>query len=172
MKLVKKLKIINNIGDASAVIGLLVISIYILFYLMNSTNVQTKGFYLKPILSLIMIWFQFLCIIKIIKAIFDYKRNKKWMTRSYINIPVNEMIISAVPKNKAIYTIKGYYFVNGTTYQYFCEIIDDFHLITDYMIKIKEKGSLPSMKVYVDAVNYEQYYISPYEYLEKLLSNN
>lgn len=87
----------------------------------------------------------------------------------FIRSPIN-YLISALPRNPAVYIIKGNYSINGMTYQYSCKIIDDFHLITDYMIAIKEKGNMPDMKVYIDTPHYERYFISPYEYLEKIFN--
>lgn len=170
MSVVKQLRITNYLCNAIAIISILAITTYLFIDMMNSTSSFTCLIYAKPVYLLLIIFFQILCIYKIIKTIHNFIRNKNMLTKSFVHAKANEMIIKALPKNKAIYIITGECIYNGTTYRYSCEIEDAFHLITDLMIRIKENGNLPDMKVYVDEFNYEKYYIDQYEYLESLIA--
>ncbi len=169
MKIVKRLRIINCFSDAVAIIGVLVISTYLLISNIDLSISFISLMNSKPV-CLLFIVFQILCIYKLIKIIYDNIRNKKMLTKSFVFVEVKEMIIKALPKNKAVYIITGERVYNGITYRYSCEIEDAFHLITDLMTRIKENGNLPDMKVYVDESNYEKYYIDQYEYLERLFA--
>ena len=170
MGVVKQLKTINYFGNIIAILGVLTSMTYILINILKPLEDIKVSFFSKYIRLLITILILCLCVIRIFKFIFVHIKNKRMMRNSYIYVSAKEMKITDYPKNKAIYTVIGYYSVCGNTYVYKCIIEDGFHLITDYMTSIKEKEKLPDLKVYINTLDYKQYYISPYEYLEKLIS--
>ena len=95
MKIVKRLRIINCFSDAAAIIGVLVISTYLLISNIDLSISFISLMYSKPV-CLLFIVFQILCIYKLIKIIYDNIRNKKMLAKSFVFVEVKEMIIKAL----------------------------------------------------------------------------
>lgn len=119
------------------------------------------------IISIIMI-----CVIGVI----IYKRKtSKVKILIECNINIEELLIcppgTRSPK-MGTYRLVGYYTENLKTYRFCGKVKDDQHNLYNVMIRIREEGIFPKIKVLINLHNYKDYKMLGYEFIEDTVNLN
>ena len=136
-------------------------------------------FNLSRIIAVLMVFGMIYILFYIIKR-HNNRISKTNNMSNKIEVNVNEFEIEFIPKGGAVYYFKGTYtFENSKniglgndelliTQVYECRFDDGACVLTDYMRKLKQKKLYPEMEVWINPLDYAQYYIDSDRYMMKL----